>query len=109
MMKLLVEDPLGNRSPFQWDGDELTIGRAADAGLRLEDGHASRLHAKVSRAGGDYVIADLNSGNGLYVNDERVSRRALGDGDVIRVGRSRIVVESAGAPHGLRFCEADSA
>jgi adenylate cyclase len=108
MMKLLVEDPLGNRSPFQWDGDELTIGRALDAGLRLEDGHASRLHARVNLAGGHYVIADLNSGNGLYVNDERVSRRILGDGDVIRVGRSRIVVESTGAPHGLRFCEADS-
>ena len=99
---------MGNRSLFQWDGDELIIGRAVDAGLRLDDGHASRLHARLNRAAGHYVIADLNSGNGLYVNDERVSQRVLGEGDVIRVGHSRIIVETAGAPHGLRFREADS-
>jgi adenylate cyclase len=109
MLKLLVQNPVGNRHPFEWDGDELTIGRGVDAVLRLEDGHASRLHARLHREAGHYVITDLNSGNGLYVNDERVSSRVLAEGDVIRVGRSRIVVESAeGSAQGLRFSESDT-
>jgi adenylate cyclase len=108
MLKLLVQDPLGSKRPFEWDGDELTIGRGVDATLKLEDGHASRLHAKVNREAGHYVIADLNSGNGLYVNDERVRQRVLAEGDVIRIGRSRMVVESAGGlVQGLRFSESE--
>jgi len=107
MLKLLVEDPLGNRRPFESDADELTVGRAVGVGLRLEDGRASRLHARLNRTAEGYVIADLNSGNGLFVNDERVTQRVLADGDVIRVGHSRIVVESVGVPPRLRFSESE--
>jgi pSer/pThr/pTyr-binding forkhead associated (FHA) protein len=72
----------------------LRIGRAADADLSLAfDSEASRLHAEVEGAGGEWLLIDDGlSSNGSFVNGERVSgRRRLRSGDVLRVGRTLLV------------------
>src|SRR4051794_11692987 len=103
MPRLLVEDALGKTSVIELDSAELIVGRGSDAGVVLEDKRASRRHAAIAgKPGGEYVIRDLNSGNGLFVNGQRVSETALNDGDVILVGHSRLVFESEGG-RSVRF------
>jgi adenylate cyclase len=108
MARLLVEDPLGRRKVFELEADEVVVGRAADAALVLEDGHASRRHAAIARDSGRFIIRDLNSGNGLFVNGERVSQTQLTGGDVIQVGHSRLVFDDAASLSGVRFAEHDA-
>lgn len=75
------------------DRGGLWIGRSPSADVSLPaDGEVSKLHAQVEHVGTDCTLVDDGlSRNGSFVNEERVSgRRMLRDGDVIRVGRTRI-------------------
>jgi adenylate cyclase len=105
MPRLLVHDALGGASVFELSANDVIVGRAADAGLVLDDKHASRHHAAITRESGAWVITDLNSGNGLYINGERVSRKVLAGGDVILVGHSRLVFDEAKGSSEVRFSD----
>jgi adenylate cyclase len=107
MPRLLIEDAQGGQSVRELDVKELIIGRAADAGLVLNDGRASRRHAIVTRESGKCAIRDLDSGNGLYINGERVSEKVLDNGDVIQIGRSRLVFDDRAGSSEVRFSEHD--
>ncbi len=109
MPRLLIEDAQGRKSIFELDVKELVVGRAADAGLVLEDGRASRRHACITRHSGVSTIKDLNSGNGLYVNGQRVIEKVLANGDVIQVGHSKLVFEDGADPSQVQFAENDTA
>jgi len=63
------------------------IGRSSDATIRFTDTGVSARHAQLTRDGDSYVIADMNSRNGTFVNDSAVERWRLRDGDEIRLGR----------------------
>ena len=76
MSRLLIGDAQGRRSVFELDMKELVKGRAADAGLVLEDGRASR-RTLASHAIQASAICDLNSGNGLYVNANGRAKKSL--------------------------------
>jgi DNA-binding CsgD family transcriptional regulator len=72
---------------------ELWIGRSPSADVSLPgDGEVSKLHAQIEYVGTDCTLVDDGlSRNGSFVNEERIGgRRMLRDGDVIRVGRTRI-------------------
>jgi pSer/pThr/pTyr-binding forkhead associated (FHA) protein len=67
----------------------LLVGRGEGCHLRLSDADASRHHADVLREGGQAVIVDLGSKNGLLVNGRRVQgRQALVDGDEVRIANT---------------------
>lgn len=69
----------------------ITIGRGKDNNLILLDGAVSRHHSKVYFSGSDVVIEDLNSANGILVNEERVVNcRVLQDKDIIKIGKNKI-------------------
>jgi len=109
MAKLSIQDPTGSERVVELDAGELIIGRGADAGLILNDRHASRLHARITSEPGHYLITDLNSGNGLYVNEERVKQKVLSNRDLIRVGHSRLLFEDSRASNEVRFSDTDPA
>ncbi len=72
-----------------------TIGRAPLADLILDAALVSRLHCRLE-AGEDVVeVIDLESTNGTYVNDTRVERGTLTNGDRLRVGRVELMVNLA--------------
>lgn len=65
----------------------LSIGRAGDADVRIEDRYASGLHARIYTSGDRYYIEDMQSTNGTLLNDATLSGEAeLVAGDVIRIG-----------------------
>ena len=78
--------------PIPLERDEVIVGRALEADVRLNDSRASRLHARITteRAGETndtcYRIIDLGSTNGTMVNGELITETVLSDGDKIVIG-----------------------
>jgi diguanylate cyclase (GGDEF)-like protein len=69
--------------------DRMVIGRQADADIRLNDALVSRHHAEIVTApDGTAMLRDLGSRNGTLCNDQRITERALREGDVVWIGRS---------------------
>jgi pSer/pThr/pTyr-binding forkhead associated (FHA) protein len=87
--RLLVERALGHDSGVAYDLSEgATLGRG-NVEIRLEDPFASSRHARISRQGHVFVIEDLGSTNGTYLNDEPLNGpQPLHPGDRIRIGDS---------------------
>src|SRR3954469_18057491 len=76
----------------------LTIGRDAEAGIQILDRSASRFHAEVFPVGGMYFVRDLDSKNGTFVNDEKVTdEELLREGDVIKIGSTELIYEAGAA------------
>jgi len=67
------------------------IGRTPENQIRLNKPAVSRRHAQIAQSESGYVLRDLNSENGTYVNGERVKEKALGDGDRVQIGTVRFV------------------
>lgn len=69
---------------------ELLLGRSGDADVWIGDDGVSRKHARLVRDEGGYVIEDLASANGTFVQGERVERHVLVDGDQIQLGPTAV-------------------
>ena len=76
-------------------GDGLTcIGRASQRVVRLPDANVSRKHAEIVRRGERYIVRDMNTPNGTFVNGQRIRGEvALTEGDQLRVGHTTFVFE----------------
>jgi NADH:ubiquinone reductase (H+-translocating) len=70
------------------EADALNIGRAPDNHIVVNDRQVSRRHAVLKREGTNYVLEDLGTPNGTFVNDQRIQRHILASGDVIRLGNT---------------------
>ena len=83
----LKEVPLGTRP--------VTIGRAPDNDIPIDNLAVSNYHARVFVEAGSLVVEDLNSLNGCFLNDIHVERSLLKDGDTILIGKHEILVDQA--------------
>jgi pSer/pThr/pTyr-binding forkhead associated (FHA) protein len=73
----------------------LSIGRSADADVRIDDRYASGLHARIFSREGRTCIEDMNSTNGTLLNDATLSGEAeLIDGDTVRIGDTEFRYEA---------------
>lgn len=89
-MLVVVRGPNAG-SRFLLDRDLTTVGRHPDSHIFLDDVTVSRRHAEVARHGGGLVVSDLGSLNGTYVNGDRVEEQRLSTGDVLQVGRFKLL------------------
>jgi pSer/pThr/pTyr-binding forkhead associated (FHA) protein len=80
--------PGGERIEYAIDRSEIAIGKAPHNQVVVADPTVSSAHAVIVTKGGEYVIVDLGSRNGTYVNGDRVGSdpRTLKHGDTIRIG-----------------------
>jgi signal transduction histidine kinase len=69
----------------------ITIGRESGNFVQLDDNEVSRRHAEIRRVEGRFVVGDLKSSNGTYVNNRKVERADLTSGDQIQIGRTVMV------------------
>ena len=71
------------------DAISFVVGRSSTSDLTLNEDSVSRHHVRISRQPDKrYILTDLGSTNGTYVNDESVQERLLGDGDKIKIGQT---------------------
>lgn len=70
---------------------ETIIGRGDKVHIRVRDDSISRQHARIHRMDGAFVVEDMGSANGTFVNGQKISRHRLEDGDKISVGTRTIL------------------
>jgi adenylate cyclase len=99
MLELVFHSPSG-RAPFPLTGAPVRIGRDVDCDLFLEDPSVSRQHAEIRRDGGDWVLRDLGSTNGVLLNGEVVREAPLRAGDQLRLGVFELAVRETGPAPG---------
>ncbi len=85
--KLVICEPEAMVGQTYSLGDELTIGRAAGCQIMLDDTYISQLHTRIFLREGKYMVEDLGSTNGTYLNRRKVSGpMVMQVGDMLQVG-----------------------
>lgn len=74
-------------------------GRSPDCSLEVPDPNASRQHARFVWDGAEVTVVDNGSSNGTFVNDQRITSHRGKDGDVVRLGETRIRIQAHKAPN----------
>jgi predicted component of type VI protein secretion system len=78
------------------EGEQLTIGRDSSNGVAINDAEVSRKHARLTFQGGKFVIDDLGSTNGTFVNGQRLAGPVvLKAGDVVSLGEQIVLMFDA--------------
>lgn len=88
---LIVRRGPGEGTTFTLDSDLITVGRADDAALMLDDVTVSRRHAQITREADGWRLTDVGSLNGTYVNRDRINSAILHGGDELQIGKYRFV------------------
>jgi pSer/pThr/pTyr-binding forkhead associated (FHA) protein len=87
------------------ENESYTIGRAGASNLVLDYAKVSRSHARVERKGSHFILRDLQSTNGTFLEEERIEERRLENGDTFRIGPARIVFKSGFAQEELTIAD----
>ncbi|NJN80441.1 MAG: FHA domain-containing protein [Anaerolineales bacterium] len=81
---------------FPLEGEQLTIGRDSSNGVAINDAEVSRKHSRLVFQGGKFVIDDLGSTNGTFVNGQRLAGPVvLKAGDVVSLGEQIVLMYDA--------------
>ena len=75
---------------FPTAGPRTLIGRSPDCDVFLDDVTVSRRHAEITHESDSYVIRDLGSLNGTFVNRHRIETSVLADDDEVQIGKYRM-------------------
>jgi len=78
-------------SRFLLDADVTTAGRHPESDIFLDDVTVSRRHAEFVREGERFLVRDVGSLNGTYLNRGRIDAAALSGGDEVQIGKYRLV------------------
>ena len=88
---LVISDGTSHVKSIPIGQGPLVLGRDDVNELGLADPLVSRRHAEISHQGGEFVLRDLTSANGTWVNGKRIRQSNLHDGDEIRLGKTILV------------------
>jgi pSer/pThr/pTyr-binding forkhead associated (FHA) protein len=86
--ELIFSPGSSNSEQYEILDQEISLGRAPNCHVVLEDEKSSRKHALILRQGQVYVLRDLGSANGTFLNGVRVSESSLSSGDQIKIGNT---------------------
>jgi pSer/pThr/pTyr-binding forkhead associated (FHA) protein len=78
-------------SRFLLDKDVTTVGRHPESDIFLDDVTVSRRHAEFQRVDDAFLVRDVGSLNGTYLNRERIEESPLSGGDEVQIGKFRLV------------------
>lgn len=90
-MRLVLRFDGQDVQEFVLDKKDITIGRTADNDIAIDNLAVSTQHATIHNMSVGVVLEDLRSTNGTFVNDNKIIRHTLEDGDIIGVGKHQIL------------------
>jgi len=91
MTKLILKLKDVTLEEFPMSRSTMTIGRDRDNDIVIDNRAVSRHHAKVFQDEDQYIIEDLNSGNGTFIDDKKIIKETLRNQDAILVGKHTLV------------------
>jgi len=92
MLKILLKFKNSEIKTIETDKAEITIGRNPTNDIHIDNLGVSKQHAKIIRQDGAYLIEDLNSTNGTFINDKRVARAVLNENAVVHIGKHSLII-----------------
>lgn len=93
MFQMILEQRDGTKRKVTVMKDKIVIGRASTCDIPLQDATVSNQHATITVQGDKFVLVDLDSSNGVYVNQERIQGQvAISPRDQIQIGPFRMYV-----------------
>ncbi|MFZ5861945.1 MAG: FHA domain-containing protein [Nitrospirota bacterium] len=81
----VLSGPLEGRE-FTLTADRYAVGRDVQSDIVIAQPEVSRRHAEIIRMASEYVVMDLKSANGIYINNLKLDRAVLHHGDVFQIG-----------------------
>jgi len=99
MPKLTILKGRRLEQEFDFEKDPIFIGREEGNDLVLNDSSVSRVHAKFIKDPSGWSIVDLNSTNGIYINNAKVREMPIREGDIVVVGDYTFFVQSCDKTH----------
>jgi len=88
---LLLKQPGQPDRVVVWDTQQISLGRASENDIAIDDVEISRRHAQFVRTDESFVVQNLNTSNGTWVNGDPATNDPLRSGDVIRIAEIEIV------------------
>ncbi len=95
--RLVYSDDDGEQELLLDQETETSIGRHPSCSITVSQPSVSRRHARLWWEAGGYYVQDLDSSNGTYINNQRVTKASLADGDELRCGDFKLRYVEAGA------------
>jgi signal transduction histidine kinase len=95
---LFVRQGRDSGTRYRLDGSTVTLGRGTSNAIQLHDTEVSREHAEIARRGANFVIRDLGSSNGTYVNGQPIKEHVLSSGDQVQLGRTLLLYTGVTEP-----------
>jgi pSer/pThr/pTyr-binding forkhead associated (FHA) protein len=74
------------------DKEEITIGRDANNDIQIDNMAVSGVHARIIKGPDRYVVQDLKSTNGTFLNEKKINRSVLKENDAITIGKHTLLV-----------------
>jgi pSer/pThr/pTyr-binding forkhead associated (FHA) protein len=71
---------------------EVTIGRSPDSDIQIDNLAVSKRHARLIKQKDHYAVEDLNSTNGTFLNDEKITKAILKHNDVVTIGKHNLII-----------------
>ena len=102
MLQILLKFNKSVLKVFQSDKAEITIGRNTKNDFQIDNLAVSNFHARIERSQDKYFIEDLNSTNGTYINEEKIAKCELQDGDTASIGKHSLTFLLEGGVSGGR-------
>jgi len=98
MPKLLLKFNAAVIKEIPFDKDSFSVGRKQDNDIVIDNPAISGHHCKISLQGGTYVVEDLDSTNGTYVNEKKIKKSGLHHNDVVGIAKHALVFIEIPAP-----------
>jgi len=89
--KLVVVDGAAKGFEYRLSSSPVMIGSSREADISLSENFVSKFHARLEHSGGRYVLFDLDSARGTFVNDSRIHNKILSHGDHLRIGNTTLL------------------
>jgi hypothetical protein len=93
MSKLVILNQGMTGRTFELNNERTTVGRVEDNDFHIADGSVSSHHAEVILRGAEILIRDLNSTNGTFINNEKITEMVLKPGQTLRLGQVELKID----------------
>ncbi len=92
MLKILLKFKGKELKTLETDKTEITIGRNENNDIHINNLGASKKHARIFRRNAEYIIEDLKSTNGTFMNNESIITAKLTGKDVVTIGKHNLYI-----------------
>ena len=93
MAKLVILNQGMTGRTFELTAERTTVGRVEDNTFQIGDGSVSSHHAEILIRGADIVVRDLNSTNGSFISNEKITESVLKPGQILRFGQVEMRID----------------